>query len=93
MCLCAYERAGIRNRAIGASQSAAVNDLGALFWLNAVVVMENQTSRTLAAWDAGLEAVALYHPQLYVNIKACYRTRRATLVKYEAPIHRAAHSC
>lgn len=75
-----------------ASQSAAMNDLGALFWRDAVVVMKNQTSRTLAARDAGLEAVALYHSQWYVNINACYWTRWAALVKHKAPLHRTAHS-
>lgn len=69
-----------------------MNDLGTLLWLNAVVVVENQTSRTLAAGDAGLETVALYHPQWYVDIKASYRTRRATLIKHKAPLYRTAHS-
>ncbi|KAG7216098.1 hypothetical protein INR49_007850, partial [Caranx melampygus] len=52
-----------------------------------------QTSRTLAAGDAGLEAVALYHPQWYVDIKAGHRTWGTTLVKHKAPLHRTAHSC
>lgn len=68
-------------------------NLGALFSLYAVVVVENQTSGTLAAWDTGLEAVTLNHTQWYVNIKAGYGTRGATLIKDKAPFHWTAHSC
>lgn len=68
-------------------------DLGALFWMYAVVVVQHQSSRTLAAWDTGLEAVALYHPQWYSHVKAGYRAWGTALVKHKAPLHRTAHSC
>ena len=69
-----------------------MNDLGALFGLYAVVVVENQAGGALAARHAGFEAVALYQPQRHVNVKAGHRARRSTLVKHKAPLHRTAHS-
>lgn len=70
-----------------------MNDLGALLWLYTVVVVQNQASGTLAAWHAGLEAVALYHSQWHVHVKAGYGTWGSTFVKHKAPLHWTAHSC
>lgn len=70
----------------------AVNNLGTLLWLYAVVVVQHQTSGALAARHAGLKAVALYHPQWHVGVKAGFGARRSALVEDKAPLHRAAHS-
>lgn len=76
-----------------ALRGVAVNDLGALLWLYAVVVVQDQASGALAARHAGLEAVALYHPQWHVGVKAGFGARRSALVEHKAPLHGTAHSC
>lgn len=70
-----------------------MDDLGALFRLYAVVVVQNQSSRTLAAWDTGLEAVGLYHPERHGHVEAGYGTRGSALVKHKAPLRWTADSC
>lgn len=70
-----------------------MDDLGALFWLYTVVVVQNQPGRTLAAWHTGLEAVAFYHPQWHIDVKAGYGTRGSALIEHKAPLHWTAHSC
>lgn len=72
---------------------AAVDNLGTLFWLDAGVVVQNQTGGTLAAWDAGLETGALYDPEWYVIVEAGNWTGRSTFIKHKAPLQRTANSC
>lgn len=81
-----------RSAQLRALRGVAVNNLGTLFWLYAVVVVQDQTSGALAARHAGLEAVALYHPQWHVGVKAGFGARRSALVEHKAPLHRTAHS-
>lgn len=69
-----------------------MDDPRTLIWMDAVVVVENQSCGTLTAGDTGLETVALYHPQWHIFVKAGDGTQRAALVEHEAPLHRTAHS-
>lgn len=69
-----------------------MDDFWTLSWLYAVAVVQNKASGTLAARDAGLEAMTLYLAQRLVNIKARHRTWGAALVKHKPPLYRAAHS-
>lgn len=78
--------------ALGALRRVAVNNLGTLFCRYAVVVVQDQTSGALAARHAGLETVALYHPQWHVGVKAGFGARRSALVKHKSPLHWTAHS-
>lgn len=84
--------APLRSAQLRALRGVAVNNLGTLFWLYAVVVVQDQTSGALAARHAGLEAVALYHPQWHVGVKAGFGARRSALVEHKASLHRTAHS-
>lgn len=93
VCTCVSVRtAPLRSAQRRALRGVAVNNLGTLFWLYAVVVVQDQTSGALAARHAGLEAVALYHPQWHVGVKAGFGARRSALVEHKAPLHRTAHS-
>lgn len=69
-----------------------MNNLGTLFGLYAVVVVQDQTGGALAARHAGLETVALYHPQWHIGVKAGFGARRSALVEHKAPLHWTAHS-
>lgn len=93
VCTCVSVRtAPLRSAQLRALRGVAVNNLGTLFWLYAVVVVQDQTSGALTARHAGLEAVALYHPQWHVGVKAGFGARRSALVEHKAPLHRTAHS-
>lgn len=70
-----------------------MNDLRTLLRPYAVAVVQNQTRRTLAAWHTRLKAVALYHPQWYVHIKAGHGAGGSTLIKHKAPLHWTSNSC
>lgn len=93
MCTCVSVRtAPLWSAELRALRGAAVNNLGTLFGMYAVVAVQDQTSGALAARHAGFEAVALYHPQWHVGVKAGFGTRRSALVEHKAPLHGAAHS-
>lgn len=46
----------------------------------------HQTSRTLAAWDTGLEAVGVNHSQRNIFVKTRLWARGATLIEHVAAI-------